>query len=75
MSKIEINKLTNAKLSVSNNQTVCSFTLGFMGFNGGWVLMGPGFNRTLGFNGTFEKIFFCRLSALRLNYIPFRVVD
>ena len=29
----------------------------------------------LGFNGTFEKIFFCRLSALRLNYVPFRVLD
>ena len=29
----------------------------------------------LRFNVTFEKIFFCRLSALCLNYNPFRVVD
>ena len=32
-------------------------------------------NGQMGFNGTFEKIFFCQLSALRLNFIPFRVVD
>ena len=30
---------------------------------------------TLGFNGTFEKIFFCRSLALRLNHTPFRGVD
>ena len=30
---------------------------------------------TMGFNGTFEKLFFCRNSALCLNYTPFRVVD
>lgn len=29
----------------------------------------------LGFNGTFEKLFFCRNSALCLNYTHFRVVD
>ena len=29
----------------------------------------------MGFNGTFEKTFFCRLSALCLNFTLFRVVD